>query len=191
MLLSRNLRDCLALSDQEYFPLIARECDQLAELTERISLLFEELPEPKESVVSTVIDQVIARFRNLAPTATVRVDITPDALNLRVKSGKYLAVCLEEILSNAYEAAPVGEILLGGERKSDSLVLWVKDQGPSVKALALDDLFKPFYTTKSRHVGIGLAMAKRLAEALGGKARLSAIPSGGLAVEVELPIRGG
>ena len=136
MLLSRELKDRLALSELEYFPLIARECDNLAELTERLSLLFEEFPAPKESLVATVIEQVMTRFRNLAPTAIVRVDITPDASGLRVASGKYLAVCLEEILTNAHEAAPSGEILLGGVREPDRLVLRVKDQGPGVKALA-------------------------------------------------------
>ena len=191
MLLSRELKDRLALSELEYFPLIARECDNLAELTERLSLLFEEFPAPKESLVATAIEQVMTRFRNLAPTAIVRVDITPDASGLRVASGKCLAVCLEEILTNAHEAAPSGEILLGGVREPDRLVLRVKDQGPGVKALALDDLFTPFYTTKSRHVGIGLAIARKSTEALGGKVRVSAIPSGGLVVEVELPIRGG
>lgn len=191
MLLSRDLKDRLALSELEYFPLIARECDNLAELTERLSLLFEDLPAPNESLLATVIEQVVTRFRNQAPTAKVRVDIAPDALGLRVLSGQYLSVCLEEILTNAHEAAPSGEILLSGEREPERLVLWVKDQGPGVNALALDDLFKPFYTTKSRHVGIGLAIAKRLTEALGGNARVAAVPSGGLAIEVDLPIRGG
>ena len=191
MLLSQELKDRLALSELEYFPLIARECDSVVELTDRLSLLFEELPSSKESLVATVIEQVMTRFRNLAPTAIVHVDITPDTSGSRVVSGKCLAVCLDEILTNAHEAAPSGKIWLGGVREPDRLVFRVKDQGPGVKALALDNLFTPFYTTKSRHVGIGLAIARKSTEALGGQVRVSVIPSGGLVVEVELPIRDG
>lgn len=191
MLLSQELKDRLTPSEREYFPLIARECDQLAELTNRLSLLFEELPAPKESLMATVIEQVMTRAHNLAPTAKIRLELTPEASTSRVASGERLAICLEEVLTNAREAAPAGEIALHIAREPDRLVLRVEDEGPGVKTLALDNLFKPFYTTKSRHVGLGLAIVRRLTEALGGTTRVAARPSEGLTVEVELPIQGG
>jgi signal transduction histidine kinase len=190
-LLSRELKNRLTPSELEYFPLIARECDNLAELTERLSWLFEDLPPSKESRVTTVIDQVMARFRNLAPTAKVAVHVDPDASEVWVSSGKCLEACLEEILVNAHEAAPFGEVLISGAREPDRFVLQVKDQGSVGKALAPDDLLTPFYTTKPRHVGIGLAIARRLAEALGGGVEVSVVPSGGVVAKITLPIRVG
>jgi signal transduction histidine kinase len=190
-LLSRELKDRLTPSELEYFPLIVRECENLAELTERLSLLLEDLPASKESVVATAIEQVMTRFRNLAPTAKVRVNIAPEASNFWVSSGKCLEACLEELLLNAHEAAPFGEIVFDGAREPEGFTLRIKDQSPGLKALAPNGLFTPFYTTKPRHVGIGLSIARRLAEALGGRVEVSAGPSGGAIAELLLPVRGG
>lgn len=191
MLLSRQLKDRLAPSELEYFPLIIRECDSLAALTERLSLLFEELPAPAESAIGAVLDQVLARLRQRAPTVQLRTDIAPDVPARRVKAGAYLSVCLEEILTNACEASPASAILLRGVCEADGVRFQVVDDGTGVEAGAMNNLFMPFYSTKSRHEGIGLAIARRLARAMGGEVCASGAPRGGLAVEVNVPAQHG
>jgi two-component system sensor kinase FixL len=51
----------------------------------------------------------------------------------------------------------------------------VQDTGPGLDPKKLDRLFQSFYTTKPDGIGLGLAISRSIAEALGG--RLSAAPN--------------
>ena len=53
--------------------------------------------------------------------------------------------------------------------ESNEVVITVSDNGPGIPREHLARIFEPFYTTKSRGVGLGLAICQTLAIALGGK----------------------
>jgi signal transduction histidine kinase len=54
----------------------------------------------------------------------------------------------------------------GWQETDGSLEVWVEDEGPGVASTA--NLFVPFFTTKPRGSGIGLALGRQIAEAHGG-----------------------
>jgi signal transduction histidine kinase len=63
----------------------------------------------------------------------------------------------------------------------------VTDTGPGLSADAHANLFRPFFTTKARGTGLGLATAKRLVELHGGSISVSSVPDGGTRVILTLP----
>ena len=63
----------------------------------------------------------------------------------------------------------------------------VADTGPGMTPEVRDHAFDPFFTTKSRGTGLGLPLAKRIAEAHGGQITLETPSSGGTIVTVILP----
>lgn len=87
--------------------------------------------------------------------------------------GDQLDQLLINLVKNALEAVrdrgavEVGWRLLG----SDSMELWVRDDGPGVAATT--NLFVPFFTTKPGGTGIGLALSRQIAEAHGGSLALT------------------
>ena len=107
-----------------------------------------------------------------------------------------IRMIVDNILSNALFYAPEkSRILLSGKRESGWAVLSVRDHGPGVPERHLQDIFRVFFRVdpsrarSSGGVGLGLALAKDAAIAMGGdiEAR-NADP--GLEVVVRLPLDG-
>jgi C4-dicarboxylate-specific signal transduction histidine kinase len=188
-LLSKELKERLTSSEQEYFPLVIRECDELVTLTARLGLLFDDLPARGEDVVFVAVEQALAGLRSRFPTVRVQFDLDPAAAALRLSGARYLALCLEEFLVNACESAPACDIRVRGTLQDGGLALAVQDDGPGADPATMDDLFRPFFTTKARHLGLGLAIARRLIRELGGDVKVSRPSSGGFAVELRVPAR--
>ena len=65
----------------------------------------------------------------------------------------------------------------------------VRDTGPGIEPGAIGRVFEPFHTTKAGGTGLGLATARRLAEAMGGSLDVVASPRRGASFVLELPSR--
>jgi signal transduction histidine kinase len=99
-----------------------------------------------------------------------------------------LAEGLRRILDNAVEAAgAAGTVTLSwGARGGDAFVE-VRDSGPGIKPEDLTKVLHPFFTTKPRGLGLGLAVAEKIATAHGGRVEARNIPGGGAALTVTMP----
>jgi two-component system, NtrC family, nitrogen regulation sensor histidine kinase NtrY len=100
-----------------------------------------------------------------------------------------LMQALINLLKNAHEAEGDREAielqisLVGGEQRIE-----VRDRGPGMSETVLTQAVLPFYSTKRNGTGLGLALAREIAEAHGGRIRLSNREGGGLAVMLALPL---
>lgn len=108
-----------------------------------------------------------------------------------------LSQVFRNLLSNSMNhTAPGGCARVRAARQGAELVMTFEDSAPGVPEESLPHLFERFYRadpSRSRDTGgagLGLAIARSIVDAHGG--RLSAAPSalGGLAVELRLPVRG-
>lgn len=73
------------------------------------------------------------------------------------------------LLLNARDAMPTGgEILVTMRREGLQVVLEIADQGEGLGGVDADRLFEPFWTTKEKGSGLGLALSRRIVEEMGG-----------------------
>lgn len=63
----------------------------------------------------------------------------------------------------------------------------VTDTGPGIDASSVDQIFEPMFTTKSRGMGMGLAICRSIVETHGGRIWVSPAPAGGSIFQIELP----
>jgi two-component system sensor histidine kinase AtoS len=84
---------------------------------------------------------------------------------------------------------PDGEGAAGGAR--DRLVVEVGDTGSGIKPEESQNVFNPFFTTKSRGTGLGLAIAHKIIEDHGGTVTFRTFPGHGTVFAVALPLRVG
>jgi two-component system, NtrC family, sensor histidine kinase HydH len=93
------------------------------------------------------------------------------------------------LLSNASEAMANGgtcRVSLA-EDSGGRLKISFADNGEGVPSAAAAELFRPFFTTKPKGLGLGLPFAKRIVERFGGSIELESLAGQGATVNVYLP----
>jgi signal transduction histidine kinase len=77
---------------------------------------------------------------------------------------------------------------LATRSEASEVVLSVEDSGPGIAAADQDQIFKPFFTTKSTGMGLGLAFSRTIIEEHGGNLRLVKTGPSGTVFEIALPV---
>ena len=96
---------------------------------------------------------------------------------------------VSNLIQNAIEASPDvgGLVKVRGEVEGEGVLIRVKDNGPGVRAEDLPRIFTPFFTTKGpgRGMGLGLTIAWRVVQSLGGT--LEVLPGPGAEFVLHVP----
>lgn len=94
---------------------------------------------------------------------------------------------LINLLKNAVESGGAAErIELAADLRGHELRIDVRDRGPGMSETVLANAVLPFYSTKRSGSGLGLALAREIADAHGGRLQLANRPEGGLQVTLIL-----
>ena len=95
---------------------------------------------------------------------------------------------LINLLKNAHESgSDPDKIELAAALRGHDLRIEVRDRGSGMSETVLASALLPFYSTKRSGSGLGLALAREIAEAHGGRVQLANRPEGGLVVTLVLP----
>jgi two-component system nitrogen regulation sensor histidine kinase NtrY len=178
----------LIANNPDHLPKLARVFDTIEDRTKHLHdfiegyVHFARLPKPR--LVPLDWPKLLERIRDLYP-------------GIRVESGakkksKGDAAQLEQVLinlvKNAIEAgsSPEEVVLSTRDHDADGVELVLADRGGGMSKEVLAGALLPFYSTKERGTGLGLALCREIIEAHNGKIRIANREGGGLVVTCTL-----
>jgi signal transduction histidine kinase len=170
---------------------ISREVDRLNGVAEEY-LRFARLPRPQlahqdlTDILASLLDFLGPELQ--AARIEVRRDLAPSPPPVRGDEAQLRAVVLN-LLRNSREAMPGGGVVEVGTRAVDgALEVRVGDTGGGIPPGDLTRIFEPFYSTKERGTGLGLAFAQQVVREHGGTIRCESEVGRGTTFTIRLPV---
>lgn len=143
--------------------------------------------------VEPVVDSVVASIETLSRANDIGIRTRLTALPLIRADAERLERVLRNLLENAVKYGhPGGQATVSGEVREDRVVLVVADDGPGIEPAVLPSIFDEFVRGSSSGrrpgAGLGLAIVRRLVQAMAGRVWAESEKGGGSSFFVELPL---
>jgi two-component system NtrC family sensor kinase len=169
---------------------IGREVDRLNAVTEEY-LRFARLPRPvfAREDLNDILGGLVQFVRPELTTAAIelRTQLASGLPPVRADEGQLRAAFLN-LLRNSREAMPAGGQLTVSTRRAQACVeVEVSDTGGGIPPEVLPRIFDPFYSTKERGTGLGLAFTQQVVKEHGGTIRCHSPPGAGTSFVVSVP----
>ncbi|MFI5427727.1 sensor histidine kinase [Aeromicrobium sp. UC242_57] len=190
----------IAWSDEDEQALLATVEEGADRLDDLVANLLD-MSRLQMGAVTANVDEVelqgaiAAALSALPGQERVDVRLAADASLVAADAG-LLERVLANVVANALTYAPDDtRVLVDSSASGDRAIVRVVDTGPGVPAEQRDRLFEPFQrlgdVPRGEGIGLGLAVARGLTEAMGGTLTAEDTAGGGLTFNLDLPLRGG
>jgi two-component system sensor histidine kinase HydH len=169
--------------------LIDEEVERLAGLADRIrEFLKGGEGKPRDLELAPWLEEFAARYGTGGEGIELAIGAVSRGAAARIDPER-LSLALDNLVRNAREAAPEGRPRLSLGARGRHWELSVEDRGPGVPPDQIARLCEPFFTTKAKGSGIGLALSRRVARAAGGELEYRPRAGGGAIFSILLPSR--
>jgi signal transduction histidine kinase len=168
---------------------LGRLVDDLFELVELDEGAIE--ADPERVRLHDVITSAVAACEGQASEKGLSVRTDEDGAGTTLCSPRMIRV-LQNLLQNAIRHTPAhGEIFINARREDSGTEIVVADTGIGIDTESIDRIFEPFWRADPARSGdgsgLGLALAKRVVESLGGRIRVESAVGEGAVFKISLP----
>jgi len=189
-----RLRRNLNTEDEKYTKLfdecsetIVNEIENLRNLADEFSK-FARMPEPKFQLcdVNELVRDTLGLYGNLPNNINIDAEFAPDLPQVNLDGGQIKQV-LHNIIKNAIEAMPDGGKLQVVTGLDDNLIsIGITDTGCGMSKEVKSKLFTPYFTTKQKGTGLGMAIVQRIVEQHDGEIDIESQEGVGTTVRIFL-----
>lgn len=150
---------------------------------------------PKRTRLLPIVEDSVRSVEGFAKDAGVTITHTTDGIQEVVADPDRTVQVLVNLLSNAVKHSPCGsQVEISAGREGDMAAISVRDHGPGIPSHKVDFIFEPFTqldgsdTRRIAGTGLGLTIARALAERQGGGIRVSSKEGDGSTFTLTMPL---
>ncbi len=154
-----------------------------------LSFAREDRGERQAVDLAVLLQECLAMIRIEADSAGVAVTYsTHPALKITADSDRIIQLLLN-LLKNGLQAMPDGgDLRIELEKVKSLAIIRVRDSGIGISPENLPHIFEPFWTSKARGTGIGLALCRKVAQEHGGRLTVESSLGSGTTFTLQLPL---
>jgi len=142
--------------------------------------------DPRPTAIGQVLREVCSLYGSVRDGLEVRLEVPGEEITAQVDP-VLLRQVLVNLLDNAVSATPGdGMIVIAARVEAEDVVIEVEDTGVGLPIEDTETLVEPFFSTKGRGSGMGLALVHRIVTDHGGVLELESLSSGGTRVRIVL-----
>ena len=144
---------------------------------------------PVENDLKSVIEDVIREQAELARIRAVKLVTKAEGSDLVFAFDRdLLRLALSNLAQNAIQASAAGqEVELRAGSTANDVTIFVSDEGEGIRREHLESIFNPFFTTKTKGIGLGLAIVAKIVDEHGGRIQVWSELGKGTRFELMLP----
>jgi signal transduction histidine kinase len=176
---------------REFIKIIQSEASRINTLTTSLLNFAKPLqPEFRKSDINRIVQEVAALLKEESTEQNVAIEVTmADDLPLIEFDRDQIKQVLLNLVINSFDAVEKdGWIKMQTKLSDGNVLLSVEDNGAGIKPEDLKNIFNPFFSTKTRGTGLGLAVSKKIAKEHGGDLLIESVPSLGSQFTLTLPV---
>ena len=118
----------------------------------------------------------------------VNLSLDDSVVLVRFDEAAMRATLINLMVNSIQAMTEGGQLSISSASSNGSLELEVADTGRGMNPDQIKQIFEPFYTTKSRGLGLGMSYALKVVEQHGGSIRVDSSPGEGTRVNISLPV---
>jgi signal transduction histidine kinase len=187
------LRDDLDQESRETFnKTIERELQTLKHFMDDLRHIVKPKPIERFAMdVNSTVSEIVEAMRNEGARHGISVEGSYAGTPLVMDGDRFaLGRVFRNLITNAIQATKAGgQVTVTTARAGEHVEIRVADTGSGIPAERLSRIFDDFVTTKSRGLGLGLAICKRIVEQLDGTITVESEVDRGTAFTVRFPAR--
>ncbi len=177
--------------EQEKLNIIVQEAQRLEKMLYEVRDFTRPRTLKKEpSQINQLISETIKIFDNQLETSKTeyRLDMPKDLPLVNMDKDQIKQVLIN-LIKNSLEAMQDGGFLtIGARQENQTVQVWVEDTGQGIPSEKMKKIFSPFFTTKDKGTGLGLAVSYRIIQDHGGDISVESKTGKGAKFTFHLPI---
>ncbi len=138
--------------------------------------------------LAELVDSAIAYIDLDGRAVAIENEIGSDAA-AELDPEKIRQVLINMLLNAVQSIETAGKVRIKSELRGDQHIIAISDSGCGIDPAQLDSVFMPFFTTKEKGTGLGLAAAAKIVEGHGGRITVESEPAKGSTFFIHLPAR--
>lgn len=179
-----------SIENEELRTRFSADLDEMSHMVQGALALFRDLND-EEPLNNVDIDALLVTLRDELAELDAEVNVTGRTNGPLSAKPLALKRCLMNLLHNAIKYGTRANVTVSDD--GDAIVIRIQDDGPGIPAELLDQVFEPFFRVEASRnrdtggAGLGLCIARDIAQAHGGSITLHNAAGGGLEATVKLP----